>query len=501
VQPFEISDIAVRTGIQAWRDAGWTGAGRRVGVIDRGFGRLSDFEDMYGVTVQVALGDDKADYNAGSIIHGTQVLETIHGVAPGADLYACQYDTLDKFTLCIDWMINAGVNIINHSAGVPALPLDGQGRWARQVDRAAQAGILWVNAAGNFAQGYHPGMFTDRNLNRLHEFAGYAGEVEALGVAPIETGASGVVMLSWEDHNGIPANEIDLDLQIIDAETGVIITASQNTQAGYPGDEPLEYLAFNMNRSFAVQIIDVNGDAAGVHFALFVEFVQLPNGEEQRSIITPGDSPSALTVGALQGVDLAPYSSRGPLATGAIKPDLVAPGEVELRFGGKFVGTSVAAPIVAGAAALVWEENRDYRRQDVRAFLLSATQDDDQIAGNDTNFGHGRLYMPHPITISVPSSVMTYTPTNIATPSPASVSREYPCEASVIDSEARNLNVVRARASNNAPLVRPVTPNEQVVITSSTVVSGTIWYQITYRDSQSSGWVSIDYVIPSENCP
>lgn len=425
IQPFVMSDVAIRSGITAWQQNGWTGQGIRVGVLDRGFGNLFSFEAAFNLTVTTYIGAEKAAYNANPVFHGTQVLETIHAVAPGAELYACEYNNLDSFVLCIDWMIASQVNIINHSAGVPALPLDGSSHWARQVERAANANILWVNAAGNFAQGYYTDVLTDRNVNRLHEFRGFAGEVEALGVAPIETTSHGVVMLSWEDYNGLPANAINLDLQVVDAESGRIIASSYNEQRGFPGDEAIEYLSFPMNRPFAVQIIDFAGNAAGVRFALFVEFASLPNGEAQGSIITPGDSSSALTVGALQGVNIAPYSSRGPTETGAIKPDLAAPGEVQLSNGSVFVGTSAAAPVVAGSAALIWEANPAYTARDVRTFILNATQDDDQFFGMDTNYGNGRLYLPLPVippTLTATESP-TDTPNPTATPRPTNTPR------------------------------------------------------------------------------
>jgi hypothetical protein len=81
------------------------------------------------------------------------------------------------------------------------------------------------------------------------------------------------------------------------------------------------------------------------------------------SILPPGTSPAALTVGALgRNGQTAPFSGRGPVTadgSGQVKPDLVAPGVgiisdlPDARYA-EFNGTSMAAAHVAGVAALLW---------------------------------------------------------------------------------------------------------------------------------------------------
>ncbi len=139
------------------------------------------------------------------------------------------------------------------------------------------------------------------------------------------------------------------------------------------------------------------------------------------TIDSPGNEPSAVTVGAMDDSGtvtitddvLAPYSSKGPaLVDLVVKPDLVAPGTaiVSLRDSGSYLdtsyhqftlkigdyksdalnalndgvyyslsGTSMSAPMVAGAAALMFQNDPSLNPATVKARLMASAVKDDRL--------------------------------------------------------------------------------------------------------------------------
>jgi hypothetical protein len=118
------------------------------------------------------------------------------------------------------------------------------------------------------------------------------------------------------------------------------------------------------------------------------------------SVTDPGNADGVITVGATHryrphtyGVSF--FSSRGPTGDGRLKPDLVAPGErVESALlggtWGELDGTSMAAPHVSGAAAMLmarYDELIGEPRRIKRILCESATD-----LGRERSFqGHGML--------------------------------------------------------------------------------------------------------------
>ncbi|WP_121395960.1 S8 family serine peptidase [Micromonospora sp. M71_S20] len=115
-------------------------------------------------------------------------------------------------------------------------------------------------------------------------------------------------------------------------------------------------------------------------------FVVASGNSGPQTIGSPGTAPSALTVGAVDKQDaLAGFSSTGPLArTGALKPDLTAPGvgivaarSQQSAGEGAYQGmdgTSMATPHVSGAAAILAQRHPDWSGQQLKDALTSSAK-------------------------------------------------------------------------------------------------------------------------------
>lgn len=161
-----------------------------------------------------------------------------------------------------------------------------------------------------------------------------------------------------------------------------------------------------------------NAGAAPINYHAWIigdQFERFLDDLSRNSTIgSPGSSRTIITVGSyVKGKNegqLADSSSRGPLLDAAAtqKPDLVAPGEIitsaarDFHDGcccdcccdsyiGKF-GTSMAAPHVTGAVALMLERNLTLTHAQVKQVLMNRARKDGFTGpANNSTYGNGKL--------------------------------------------------------------------------------------------------------------
>jgi subtilisin family serine protease/flagellar basal body-associated protein FliL len=378
----------------AWHEAGFTGQGMRVGILDFGFDGYRDelgqeLPNEASITARSFIAGTEIDQTG--INHGTAVAEVVHAIAPDAELVFAAYASDAEFFDAINWLLSQNVSIINHSGGGAYGPRDGTGMDAEAISQVVANNILWVNSSGNSGSRHWRGEYYDSNGDGVHEFDN-DGTI-GLGFLPFYDTE---IIVEWDDWD---AKNQDLDVYVLDSD-GNAIYASQNIQDG-SGTDPVEgvfyefpdsgpyYLAIvgqNVTRPVTIDVF--------ANYADFDPSLIVPS----YSILSPADADAAFTICATNWESqlLTDYSSQGPTVDGRLKPDMCGPTETySVAFGEEFAGTSNSSPQVAGAATLIRQAFPEFTVNQIKAFLLERAQDGGPD-GPDTGYGMGTLWMGDP---------------------------------------------------------------------------------------------------------
>ena len=351
----------------AYHAAGVGGAGVRVAVIDVDF---TGHEALLGTELPArvfarSFVDPQLEPYRDRSSHGTAVAELIHDVAPEADLIFLTILEQKDFPNAVSWCIDNDVDIVSMSLGFLAGPRDGTSVISGEVDRAAEAGIVWVNSAGNAAASHWGGDWGDSDSDSYLEFA---PGLETIGFTydGNQGGTAGLLIahLIWDRWPISTGPGLDLEIYRDSLRTLFLASSAGQPSVTLPYrlatlDNPVAgtryYLAVKRQAGMIAEPLrlDIFNDEAAV---------DMQPRDSFGSMLIPADARGAIAVGAYDYSVTSPgadpvrfYSSRGPTWDGRIKPEIVAADGVStVTYGDRiFYGTSASAPHVAGAAALL----------------------------------------------------------------------------------------------------------------------------------------------------
>lgn len=397
---------------EAW-DAGYTGEGVTVAVIDTGvdythpdlshaFGDYLgwDFVDNDPDPQETLIGDVFDPEDATN--HGTHVAGTIAangdlvGVAPDATLLAYRVlgpggrGSTDHIIAAIERAVEDGADIMNLSLGASLNNPDYPTSLA--LDTAMAEGVVAVTSNGNDG----PDDWTVGS-------PGTSREAISVGATqlPYNVFDASLDTLSGYDYSstGVMGFPTESALTSLDGETFEFVHAGLGSVAEFNsedvagkialisrGELPFVEKAINAANAGAVGAIiynNVPGDQPEIPgMAVPTLMVSLEDGQTLLSELETGNNTLEVSIefSHLVNETIADFSSRGPVMDNwMVKPDVVAPGVniVSTVPGGYYAsmqGTSMSSPHVAGAAALILEAHPDWSVEFVKASLMNTAE-------------------------------------------------------------------------------------------------------------------------------
>ena len=412
---------------RARRQYGVDGTGIGIGVLSDGVDSLADLQASGDLpaTVTVLPGQARpAEADATDTFdEGTAMLEIVHDLAPGAELYfATAFNGQAQFAANIEALCAAGAEVIVDDIGYFREAAFQDDVVAQGINAAVAAGCVYFSAGGNNGNlndgtsGVWEGDFNDggtftisgERVGASHVFRGSAN------VNRITDYAFNPMCLKWADPLGASTN--DYDLYLVDPDDAIIYTGDSSTDTQNGTQDPVECIYSIPNPTmgnrvdltrFRLLVIKTGGGAN--------RYLHLNTHSGTLAIATDGQmydhaaAANAIGVAATEATEargaggvfdgtesVRRFSSDGPRriffhpdgraitpgnfsSTGGLllqKPDVTAADGVSTATPEfeTFPGTSAAAPHAAAIAALMLQAAGGPRSL-TRAQLLQAMQD------------------------------------------------------------------------------------------------------------------------------
>ena len=199
-----IYDAIAAHGADKWHEAGFTGDGVKVGIIDFGFqdlpthplstdidGQLCFEPRTLGSAPSAASSENLEVCQMASPLtppgHGTLSVEAVHLFAPDAEVYITNPTESIQIPAAINWLIEQEVDVVIRTHGWlwegagDGKSFDGLSEHPffinrvadiyTQLDKATDAGILWAQGMGSAANITWTGAFSDPDGDGWHNFS------------------------------------------------------------------------------------------------------------------------------------------------------------------------------------------------------------------------------------------------------------------------------------------------------------------------------------------
>lgn len=357
----------------------------KVAILDYGFSGYAD-EKGFTIPKSTEFKERQGDTNktsGGSNTHGLAMAQIVTQymtdnytkwrLAPKIFLY--KSDGYSNFQWAIDDAIKNGVDVILHSIVIEyGSNYDGRGFYNALVNRATNAGIIWVNAAGNFGLTTYNSdvIIGDHNWVELDHLDKNALPIKCTPPKKAKEKVCQIrVVLAWDDFKNKPAfgTKKDLDLYVYDKnlESSVSSELKQISEddpsVSLPGHTlyPREIVETKIKEGTSYIKVKAKTDNFASTDRLRItadgDNIQFPDRDEKESLLNPADNPNVITVGE--------DSKRSSVSRSLNKPELIAPSLVKGDDGKEYRGSSNAAAVVAAGIALMKKINPNLDRDAV----------------------------------------------------------------------------------------------------------------------------------------